>query len=71
MSDPTEDIIKREIAAARQILREDRLLAKLNKHFPDDPPPHDPKDGPPPPDPKDPPADPPKKRGIWWGEEKE
>ena len=51
MPDPTEEMVKREIAAARRILKEDRMLAKLNKLVPDDPPPHDPKDGPPPPSP--------------------
>lgn len=65
--EPTEDVIRREIAAARQILREDRILAKLNKHFPDEPV-HDPKNGPPPPDPKDPPTGPPERKGIWWGD---
>jgi hypothetical protein len=64
--DPTEAIIKREIAVARRILREDRVLAKLDKHFPDEPP-VDP-DAPPAPPKKDPPADPPKKGGIWWGD---
>lgn len=65
--DPTEEIIRKEIAEARRILREDRVLAKLNKHFPDEPV-TDPKDGPPPPDPKDPP-EPVVKKGIWWGEQ--
>jgi hypothetical protein len=65
--DPTEAIIKREIAAARRILREDRVLAKLDKHFPDEPP-VDP-GAPPAPPKKDPPADPPKKSGIWWGDQ--
>jgi hypothetical protein len=63
--DPTEAVIKREIARARQIIREDLMLAKLTKAFPDEPP-KDP-DQPPPPPPKDP-ADPPKRRGVWWGE---
>lgn len=65
MGEPTEALVKREIARARQIIREDRILAKLDRHFPDEPP-ADPDQPPPPPD-KDPP-EPPKKRGVWWGE---
>jgi len=80
--DPTEEIIRREVAEAARILREDGISvrlsaieAKFSKHFPDDPP-NDPdtKDGddpngpPKPPDPKDPPNKPePEKRGLWWG----
>ena len=61
MPDPTEDVIKREIAEAARILREDghsvrlaNIEAKLNKHFPDEPEtdPKDGKDGPNPPDKK-------------------
>jgi hypothetical protein len=63
--DPTEAIIKREIARARQIIREDKMLAKLARAFPDEPPANP--DQPPPPPAKDP-ADPPKRRGVWWGE---
>jgi hypothetical protein len=76
--DPTEEIIKREVAEAARILREDGysvrlgvIEAKLNKHFPDEPPADDKDDpnGPPkPPDPKDPTAPPAKKSGIWWGD---
>jgi hypothetical protein len=65
---PTEAMVRREIAAARRILREDRILAKLGKHFPDEPP-SDP--GAPPPDKKDPPGDPTPvtpKKGLWWGD---
>lgn len=65
MSEPTEATIKREIAAARRILREDRILAKLNKAYPDEPP-ADP-NAPPAPPRKDPP-EPKVKQGIWWGE---
>lgn len=64
-TEPTEAIIRREIAAARRILREDKILAKLGKAFPDEPP-ADP-NAPPAPPKKDPP-EPPVKRGIWWGE---
>lgn len=74
--DPTEEAIKREIAAAAKILREDghsaRLSAietKLAKHFPDTPePPAD--DGkpkaPPKGDPKPPGGG--KRKSLWWGE---
>src|SRR5215472_564854 len=66
--DPTEEIIRKEVAEAARILREDGISvrlsaieAKFSKHFPDDPP-NDPdtKDGDDPngppksPDPKDP-----------------
>jgi hypothetical protein len=67
MTEPTEAVIMREIAAARRILREDRMLRKLDRHFPDEPDP-DP-DKPPAPPAKDPP-EPPVKRGVWWGEPK-
>jgi hypothetical protein len=77
--DPTEDIIKKEVAAAAKILREDghavrlsNIEAKLNKHFPDDPE-TDPKDGgdggptpPPKKEPKDSSTRP--RGGIWWGD---
>ena len=66
MAEPTEAIIKREIAAARRILREDKILAKLGKAFPDEPV-TDP-NAPPAPPPKDPP-EPKKPRGVWWGEQ--
>ena len=65
MSEPTEAIIKREIAAARRIIREDKILAKLNKAYPDEPK-TDP-NAPPAPPAKDPPA-PTVKKGLWWGE---
>lgn len=71
---PTEEMIKREIKAAREILREDRLIKshgeireRLDKHFPDnskgtgDDPPK-------PPDPV-PPKEQPKRKSLWWGEE--
>jgi hypothetical protein len=66
--DPTEAMIKREIAAARRIIREDKMLAKLSKVYPDEPP-ADP-DAPPAPPAKDP-ADPPVRRGLWWGTPKD
>jgi hypothetical protein len=78
MPDPTEDVIKREIAEAARILREDghsvrlaNIEAKLNKHFPDEPEtdPKDGKDGPISPDKKDPKESSTKPRGgIWWGD---
>lgn len=66
--DPTEDIIKREIAAAREIIRSDRIMGKLNKHFPDEP--EGEGDGnPKPPKKKDEPdPTPPKRGGLWWGD---
>lgn len=77
MGDPTEDVIRREIDRAREILRSDghaaslkSLREKLDKHFPDVPegPPDDGKPKPPPP--VDPP-EPTKKRGIWFGDTSE
>jgi hypothetical protein len=82
MSDPTEDMIKREVAAAAKILREDghsvrlaAIEAKLAKQFPDEP---EPGSGEPPADdgkPKAPPKkDAPapsgggKRPGLWWGD---
>ena len=75
--DPTEDIIKREVAEAARILREDghavrlsAIEAKLNKHFPDEPSGEDDdSDGPKKPD-KKPDGDtaPPKKSSLWWGD---
>lgn len=70
MAEDVEEIVKREIARARNILREDRVLGKLNKHFPDEPPADDPNKPKPPdkkPEPED--AQPEKKPGIWWGAE--
>jgi hypothetical protein len=74
-NDPTEDVVKREVAEAARILREDghavrlsAIEAKLNKHFPDEPPEDDPNGPPKPPDaipPKEP-GD--KKKGLWWGD---
>lgn len=68
MTDPTEALVRREVTRARQILREDKVLGKLHKAFPDEEPPPDDKDGPKPPDPA-PPKEQPKKKGVWWGEE--
>lgn len=67
MTDPTEAVVRREVAAARRILREDRMLAKLSKAFPDEPP-VDP--AAPPPDKKPDPGKPPEtaRKGLWWGD---
>jgi hypothetical protein len=65
--DPTEAMIRKEVARARQILREDKIIGKLNKAYPDEPS-ADP-NAPPAPPKKDP-AEPPLKRGLWWGEPK-
>jgi hypothetical protein len=74
MADDIEAMVKREVAAARAILREDRLLAshgaikaKLDKHFPDEDEGTD--DGKPkaPPKKETPETGPAKKPGIWWG----
>lgn len=65
--DPTEAMIKREVAAAREIIRSDKILAKLNKAYPDEPP-ADPNAPPAPP--KKEPGPEPVKRGLWWGEQK-
>ena len=69
MADDVEAMVKREVAEARRILREDKLLAKLNKHFPDEPDP-EPDDGKPKPPDKKPDPEPgaEKKPGLWWGE---
>lgn len=78
--EPTEDIVRREISRARQILREDRviaahreLLSRLSRLDPKpgssgNPPEPGSPGNPPAPNPKDPPADPPPKRGVWWGQ---
>lgn len=66
-----EDLVKQEVAKARAILREDKVMGKLNKHFPDEPE-SEPDDGKPkPPDKKPEPEDsqPEKRAGIWWGEQ--
>ena len=68
MTEPTEAIVRREVARARRILREDALLGKLSKAFPDEPP-ADP-NAPPAPE-KQPPKEQPKRKGVWWGEEKD
>ena len=74
-TEPTEEIIKREIAAARRILQEDRhhaaitgLTKRFDEKFPADP--QAPEGTPQPPKPKDPPADatPPAKKSIWWSD---
>jgi hypothetical protein len=76
MSDMTPEEIKAEIAEARRMVREDKILAgqkaiheKLSKHFPDEPTSPEPPEGTPPAPPAgDPPTDPPKKKGVWWGD---
>lgn len=76
--DPTEETIRKEIADAVRILRDDgvhihRSYTKFKESLggdpPVDPPAIDPPEGGPPP-PKPPATDPPKttKKGIWWGE---
>jgi hypothetical protein len=74
MSEDVEAIVKREVAAARAILREDKLIAshgalkaKMDKHFPDEEEVTD--DGKPKPPDKKPTPEPgtDKKPGIWWG----
>jgi len=72
--DPTEEIIKREIAKARRIIQSDKhagalkgLADRFDKHFPDNSGGTD-GDPPKPPDPV-PPKETPKRRGIWWGHE--
>jgi hypothetical protein len=76
-NDPTEDVIKREIAAAAKILREDghavrlsAIEAKLDKHFPDEPEGDDDPNGPKKPDkkPEPSPSGTKPRGGIWWGE---
>ena len=76
MSDDVEEMVKREVAEARRILREDRvlvsnaaILARLDKHFPDEPQPANP-DKPQPPKKKEEPetGQPEKKPGVWWGD---
>lgn len=62
----TDEEVKKEIADAVQIVREDRLESFLRKRFtptndPDNPPPT-----PPPSNGDNPPAT--KKRGLWWGD---
>ena len=77
--DPTEEMIKREIAAARAILRDDSVLkshrelsTRLDKHFPPEPSPDNPPDSdpgkPPSPPRKDPPPVLKQRGGLWWGE---
>ena len=74
-NDPTEEMVRREIAEARRILREDGLLltqkeilARFDKHFPDETP-EDESGDPKPPKRKESPetAQPEEKSGIWWG----
>lgn len=75
----TPDEIRAEIAEARRIIREDKIISghkalteRFDKHFPPDPDgtsPSDPPEGtPPPPDPKPPAPDRDKPRSKWWGD---
>lgn len=73
MPHPDPDIQK-AIDEAREIVRQDKILAshkalhdKWDKQYPQAPEP--PEGAPPAPDPKNPPADPPKKKGLWWPED--
>lgn len=78
--DPTEDMVKREMQAAIEILRSDEglkhsrsmdeRLARLEARFGGDDGSGGNGDGKNPPPKKDAPADPPanKKRGLWWGD---
>lgn len=76
-TEPTEDIIKREIAAARRILQEDRhhaalsgLTERFNRQFPEEP--SAPEGTPPPPKPRTDPAPPAApKPSLWWGKQGE
>lgn len=71
MAEDVEALVKREVEKARRILRDDRILGKLGKHFPDEPE-TVPDDGKPkPPDKKPEPEDgqPEKKPGVWWGDQ--
>lgn len=76
MAEDIEAIVKREVDAARRILREDGIIAsqkaiqeKLSKHFPDEPEPDDGKPKPPDKKPEPAPSDPAKKPGLWWGDQ--
>ena len=73
MADPTEDIVRKEITRARQILREDKLIQshgelrdRLDKHFPDNSGTGD--EPPPAPKPTEP-KEPPKQSSLWWGDQ--
>jgi hypothetical protein len=76
-TDPTEEMVKREIAEAVRILRDDgvhisktvgTLWEKMNAPKAE-PPKEDPGEGDPPPKKEKPAEEPPKpeKRGLWWG----
>ena len=75
MAEPTEEMVRREIARARRIIQSDKhaeglkgLSERLDKHFPDNSGKTD--DTPPAPDPI-PPKDNPKRKSLWWGTEVE
>jgi hypothetical protein len=66
LSDEDKAEIKRITHEAASIIRDDKILAKLNKQYPD-PPEGDP-NGPKPPPKKDAPTEPPKRKDKWWGD---
>jgi hypothetical protein len=61
----TDEEVKKEIADAIAIVREDKILAFMrgNGPKPDNGPTNDP------PPPNNNPNEPPKRKGLWWGEE--
>lgn len=72
--DPTEEMVKKEIADAVRILKDDgmhisKTIGGLFAKFQGKPDiePVEPKEGDPPPK-KDTPTEPPKRKGLWWGE---
>jgi hypothetical protein len=73
MTDEDKAYIKQVSQEAARILREDKILAKLSKAYPDDPPETDPEnpDGGPKAPPKKPAPEPgkDKPRDRWWGED--
>lgn len=73
MAEDVEALVRKEVEKARRILREDKVMVKLNKHFPDEPETTEDEDPsiPKPPARKTEPetGQPEKKPGIWWGEQ--
>lgn len=75
LSDEDKEELRKELAEARRILKEDKVLAhnalmdERWKRVHGEDPPKVPEGAPPAPDPKNPPNDPtPKKKGFWWGD---
>jgi hypothetical protein len=73
--DPTEEMVKKEIAKARRIIQSDKhsealrgLSDRFDKHFPDNSGNPGDDDAPSPPPPV-PPKETPKRKGIWWNNE--